>query len=132
MTESDRTRKRSRLPTWRTTPLRYALGMALLFLALNYPFEQALVKSMGGLTLGAVWAALLLLVALYALLFLLFFLTAWKWVTKPFGYFLLLTAVPAASAVGTLGTEFSPLIIRSIFHTDFVEARAFVSGRWFL
>src|SRR6476646_3747010 len=132
MARSDQTPKWGGLPAWTTTPLRYALGMALLFILLNYPFVQALVKSLGGLTLGTVGDALLLLATLYVLLFQLFFLTAWKGITKPFGYFLLFTAAPAASAVATLGTEFSPLIIRSVFHTDFVEARAFVSGRWAL
>ena len=112
-----------------TTPLRYALGMALFFIVINYPFVQALIKTLGGLALGTTWDAFILLLALYALLFQLFFLTAWKKVTKPFGYFLLLTAAPAASAVATLGIEFSPLIIRSVFRTDFVEASAFISGR---
>lgn len=112
-----------------STPLRYALGMALLFMVINYPFVQALIESMGGFSLSIVWDAALLLVALYAILFQLFFLTAWKGVTKPIGYFLLLTAAPVAFAVATFGTEFSPLIMRSVFHTDFVEARAFISGR---
>lgn len=132
MARSDQPSKSGGLLAWTTTPLRYSLGMALLFIVLNYPFDHALVKSLGGLTLGTLGDALLLLLALYVLLFLLFFLTAWKNVTKPFGYFLLLTAAPAAAAIATLGTEFSPLIIRSVFHTDFVEASAFVSGRWFV
>jgi lipid A ethanolaminephosphotransferase len=115
----------------KTTPLRYALAMALFFLvALNFPFGQALFASMGGLGRGSVGDALLVFAALYALLFLLFFLTAWKWITRPLGYFLLLTATPASSAVMSLGTEFSPLIIRSVFRTDFVEASSVLSWGW--
>src|SRR4051812_23971924 len=132
MARLDLTLKWRRLPAWTITPLRYALGMALVLMVLNYPFEQALVKTLGGLALGTVGDAVVLMVALYALLFQLFFLTAWKRVTKPIGYFLLLTAAPAATTVATVGVEFSPLIIRSVFHTDFIEARAFLSGRWFV
>ncbi len=116
---------------FKTTPLRYALAMALFFLvALNFPFAQALFASMGGLGRGSVGDALKVFAALYALLFLLFFLTAWKWITRPLAFFLLLTAAPASSAVLSLGTEFSPLIIRSVFRTDFVEASAVLSWGW--
>ncbi len=117
----------------RTTPLPYALAMALFFLvALNYPFARALLASMGGLRLGSVGDALLVFAALYAVLFLVFFLTAWKGLTKPLAYFLLLTAAPASSAILYLGAEFSPLIIRSVFKTDLVEARGVLSLGWFV
>jgi lipid A ethanolaminephosphotransferase len=120
-----------RLMKLESTPLRYALAMALLFLvALNFPFAQALFASMGGFGSGSVLDALKVFSALYALLFLLFFLTSWKWITKPLGYFLLLTAAPASSAVLNLGIEFSPLIIRSVFRTDFVEASSVLSWGW--
>ncbi len=119
-----------RIPEWKTTPFVYSIGMALVFLGLNYPFIDALIRSQGGLTLGAAWDSFTLLFALYALLFLLFSLTAWKWVTKPIGYFLLLTAVPAAGAIANFGTEFSPLIIRSVFSTDVAEATGFFSVRF--
>ncbi|MBI5071073.1 MAG: sulfatase-like hydrolase/transferase [Deltaproteobacteria bacterium] len=115
----------------KTTPLPYALVMALFFLvAPNFPFAQALLASMGGLGLGSLRDGLLVFAALYALLFLVFFLTAWRWVTKPVGFFLLLTAAPASSAVLSLNTEFSPLIIRSVFRTDLVEARGVLSLGW--
>jgi lipid A ethanolaminephosphotransferase len=117
----------------KTTPLRYALAMALFFLlALNYPFVRALLASMGGLRLGNVGDALLVLSALFAVLFLVFFLTAWQRVTKPIAAFLLLTAAPAAAAIQSLGFEFSPLVIRSVFQTDLVEARGVVSPGWFV
>jgi len=117
----------------KTTPLLYAIAMALFFLvALNFPFARALLAGMGGLGFGNVGDALLVFSALYALLFLVFFLTAWKGVTKPFGYFLLLTAAPASSAVLNLGTEFSSLIIRSVFRTDLVEASSVLSLGWFV
>jgi lipid A ethanolaminephosphotransferase len=117
--------------TLKTTPLRYALAMALFFLvAPNFPFARALLESMGGLGAGSVGDALLVLGALYAVLFLLFYLTAWRGLTKALGCFLLLTAAPASSAVLALGTEFSPLIIRSVFRTDLVEARAILSPAW--
>ncbi len=117
--------------TLKTTPLRYALAMAGFFLlALNFPFARALLASMGGLQLGNVGDALLVFTALYVMLFLVFFLTAWKWITKPLGYFLLLTAAPAAAAVQNLGVEFSPLIIRSVFRTDLVEAKSVLSLGW--
>jgi lipid A ethanolaminephosphotransferase len=117
----------------KTTPLRYALAMALFFLvALNYPFVRALLASMGGLRVANVGDALLVCAALYALLFLVFFLTAWKGVTKALGCFLLLTAAPASSAILSLNTEFSPLIIRSVFSTDVVEARGVLSLGWFV
>ncbi len=119
-----------RIRKWTTTPLVYALGMALVFLGLNYPFIDALIKSQGGLTISNAWDTFTLLVALYALLFLLISLTAWKWVTKPIGYFLLLTAVPAAGAIANYGTEFTPLILRSVFSTDFAEATGFFSVRF--
>jgi len=116
----------------KTTPLPYALAMALFFLvALNFPFAQALLASMGGLGTGNVGDAVLVFSALYALLFLVFFLTAWKGLTKALAVFLLLTAAPASSAVLSLGTEFSPLIIRSVFRTDLVEARSVLSPGWF-
>ncbi|HEY6104775.1 MAG TPA: sulfatase-like hydrolase/transferase [Anaeromyxobacteraceae bacterium] len=119
--------------TLKATPLRYALVMALYFLvALNFPFARALLASMGGLGLGNAGDALLVFSALYALLFLVFFLTAWKGIAKPLGYFLLLTAAPASCAILSLGTEFSPLIIRSVFRTDFVEAKALLSPGWLL
>ena len=117
----------------KTTPLRYALVMALFFLvAPNFPFARALFASMGGLRLGNVGDALLVCAAVYALLFLVFYLTAWKGLTKAFGCFLLLTAAPASAAVLNLGTEFSPLIIRSVFSTDMVEARGVLSPGWFV
>jgi lipid A ethanolaminephosphotransferase len=100
--------------------------------ALNYPFVSALLSSMGGLRLGNLTDALLIFFALYAVLFLLFFLTAWKWVTKPIGYFLLLTAPAAACAVHWLGTDFTPLIMRSVFKTDLVETRGLLSPAWFV
>jgi lipid A ethanolaminephosphotransferase len=112
----------------KTTPLRYALAMALYFLvALNFPFARALLASMGGLGLGNLADALVVFLALYALLFLLFFLTAWRWTTRPLGYVLLLTAAPASCAVLALNTEFSALIIRSVFRTDLVEARGLLT-----
>lgn len=103
--------------------------MALFFLvALNYPFEQALFSSMGGLTLGNVGDALLVFTALYAALFLFFFLTTWKGVAKPLGYFLLLTAAPASLAILNLNTEFTPLTIRMVFYTDPIEMKNFFSA----
>ena len=118
--------------TLRTTPLRYALAMALFFLALNFPFAQALVASMGGLGAASLVDVLLVFSALYALLFLGFFLTAWRGVTKALGCFLLLTAAPASAAIHSLGTEFSPLIIRSVFKTDLVEVRGVLTPTWLL
>jgi lipid A ethanolaminephosphotransferase len=115
---------------WTTSPFVYSIGMALVFLGLNYPFIGALIDSAGGLTRTSARDAFTLLFALYALLFLLFILTAWKWVTKPFGYFLLLSAAPAAGAIAHYGTEFSPLMIRSVFSTDLVEATGFFSIRF--
>lgn len=130
MTLSHHTPNANRPLRWTTTPLVFSLVMALVLLGLNYPFVGAMVKSQGGLTATAAWDALMLLVSLYALLFLLVFLTAWKWVTKAFGYFLLVSAAPAAGAIAHFGTEFSPLIIRSIFYTDLVEAKGFFSLRF--
>ncbi|MGB8932442.1 MAG: sulfatase-like hydrolase/transferase [Anaeromyxobacteraceae bacterium] len=117
----------------KTTPLPYALVMALYFLvALNFPFAREFLASMGGLGRGNFADALLVFSALYAVLFLVFFLTAWKGLTRPLAYFLLLTAAPASSALQNLGTEFSPLIIRSVFRTDFVEAKALLTLGWFV
>ncbi|HEX9051338.1 MAG TPA: sulfatase-like hydrolase/transferase [Anaeromyxobacter sp.] len=117
----------------KTTPLPYALAMALFFLvALNYPFARALLSSMGGLRLGSLGDALLVFAALYAVLFLVFFLTAWKGLTRPLAYFLLLTAAPASSAILYLGAEFTPLVVRSVFRTDLVEARGVLSPGWFV
>ncbi len=117
----------------KTTPLRYALALAAWFLlALNLPFLLALARSMGGLGLANLKDALLLGAGLYALLFLLAYLTAWPRVTRPIGWLLLLTAAPAACAVQFLDTEFSPLIIRSVFRTDAVEAREVLSTAWIL
>jgi len=120
-----------RLVPLKARPLPYALVMALFFLvAFNVPFARALLASMGGLGRGSVGDALLVFAALYALLFLVFFLTAWKGLTKAVGCFLLLTSALASSAVQSLGTEFSPLIIRSVFRTDLVEASSVLSLGW--
>lgn len=119
--------------TLRTTPLRYAAAMALFFLvAINYPFVSAVLASMGGLRLGNLVDAFLIFSSLYLVLFLLFFLTAWKWVTKPIACSMLLTAAPASAAVLFLGIEFTPLIIRSVFRTDLVETRGLLSPGWFV
>ena len=112
----------------RATPLRYALVLALYFAAaLNYPFVRALRTSMGGPGRGSLGDLVLILSALLVLLFLLFYLTAWRGVTKPVAYFLLLTAAPASCAVQYLGTHFTPLIIRSVVSTDLVEVGGLLS-----
>ncbi len=119
--------------TWRTTPSRYALGMALFFLVgVNYPFIQALLASMGGLRAARLGDVALLLAALFVVLALGFYLSAWRWVAKPAAYLLLLTAAPATAAVRSLNVEFSPLVIRSVLRTDLVEARGVLSPAWFV
>ena len=114
----------------KTTPLRYSLAMALFFLvALNYPFDESLFASMGGLRVSSLGDALMVFAGIYVVLFLLFFVfTAWKRVTKPIAYLLLLTAAPASLAVLYLNVEFTPITVRAVFTTDPLEVKDFFTA----